>query len=101
MKWLLIFVPILALASSCPKGQYATCEKYLKGVHTKNQGRAFSDKFDEVCNENKTFQCIKIVVRGNVADEMKMQAKERGPQSALYAVTMEEEKFIYVFAKKQ
>ena len=100
MKWLLIFVPMLAMASTCPKGDFSACEKYLKGVHGKNQSRAFSDKYDEVCGENKTFQCIKIVVRGNVPEEMKMQAKERGPQSALYAVTIEEEKYIFVFAKK-
>ena len=100
MKWLLLFPSILAMASTCPKGHFAVCEKYLKSVHAKNQGRAFSDKYDEVCGENKTFQCIKIVVRGNVTDEMKMQSKERGLQSALFAVTLEEEKFIFVFAKK-
>ena len=100
MKWLLIFTSMLAMASTCPEGNFAACSKYLKSVHAKNQGRTFVEKYDEVCAANKTFQCIKIVVRGSVADEMKMQGQERGPQSALYAVTLEEEKFIFVFAKK-
>ena len=100
MKWLLFFIPTMALAGYCPKGNFVQCEKFLKTLHQKEIGKEFSDKYDEICGENKKFQCVKIVVRGNVDDEIKMQAKERGPKAALFTVTLEEEKYIFVFSKK-
>ena len=100
MKWILLLIPTMAFADLCPKGNLTQCQKYLKSIHSHDSGKDFSDKYDQVCSENKNFQCVKIVVRGDVKDEMKMQAQERGPKASLFPVTLEEEKYIFVFSKK-
>ncbi len=100
MKWILIFFPAVVFAETCPQGNYQKCQTILQSTHAKAKAQVFAEKFDAVCAENKTFQCIKIVVRGNIQEEIKMQAKERGPRSALFAVKLEDDQYIFVFAQK-
>lgn len=87
-------------APACQSGDLKSCQDYLKSQHRKGKAKAFAAAYDDVCLKNPTFSCVKIIVRADMNIEMKEQAKWRGPKAALYNITLDGEKFIYVLNEK-
>lgn len=95
----LAFVMNSAQASNCPTGDLKACQDYLKAEHAKKE-EAFKPKYDEVCNTNAKFSCVKVIVRGDIDEEMKFQIEKRGPKAALYTVEYDGDKYIYILTSK-
>jgi hypothetical protein len=88
-------------AGTCKVGQLRECQRYLQTqMGTIDQGRAFTEKFDQVCSQNNQFLCVKVIVRGDLDDEMKEQLSERGPTAAAYTVKLDDENYIFILAAK-
>lgn len=84
----------------CPAGDLKACQTYLKSLNETEKSAAFTEKYDQVCQGNKNFRCVKTIVRGDVTEEMKMMSKERGPKAALFSVEINDDKFVYVLMPK-
>jgi hypothetical protein len=92
----LILFGSLASADVCKKGDIKDCAKFLK---SKEGTPEFSNSYEQVCGENKTFKCLKRTVRGDVNEEMKYM-KEEYPKANLYKVNEGGEDKIFALDKK-
>lgn len=103
MKTILLLVLSLSATSSmamvdlCKKGDLKDCDAYLKGK-TGNP-EEFASAYEDICVANKSFKCLKIVVRGDVQEEMKFQ-KEEHPKARMYNVKVDGEEKIFMLEKK-
>ena len=60
-----LFLSLSAFADSCPVGNLKACQDYLK-LQQNDPESSFIEKYNEVCNANPTFSCIKVIVRGDM-----------------------------------
>lgn len=88
-----------AMAELCKAGDYKGCAAKLKALNQKEKGTEFQKKFDDVCMGSKKFKCVKKIVRGEIADEMKYTREER-PKANLFSATIDGENYIYIFELK-
>ena len=91
---------IPSYAGNCPLGSLKECQKFLKIEHAKGDNVAFATAYNEICSENLKFSCVKVTVRGDVAEEKKEQAKKKGNKASLFEVTLDGETYIYILAEK-
>ena len=95
-----LLLSAVTLADNCPAGNIKACQDYLKKEYAKNEIAEFAFSFDQVCNSNPKFSCIKIIVRGDIAEEKKEQTKKRGSKAAFFEVTKSGETYLYVLTEK-
>ena len=95
-----LLLSTVSFANNCPVGNIKACQDYLKQEHAKNEIAEFAVSFDQVCNLNPKFSCIKIIVRGDMTEEKKEQTKKRGPKAAFFEVTNGGETYLYVLTEK-
>ena len=89
-----------ATGANCPVGNLKSCSDFLKTEHAKTNDLVFATAYNEICSENPKFSCIKIIVRGDVQEELKEQLKKRGPKASLFPVTLDGETFVFVLTEK-
>ena len=91
-----LFLSCHAGAETCKKDDLKDCAKVLKA---KEGAEDFSATYDAVCGENKTFQCLKRTVRGDVKEELK-HMKEEFPKAKLFQTKENGEDKVFVLDKK-
>ena len=90
----------IAAGANCPVGNLKLCSDFLKTEHAKANDLGFATAYNEICSENPKFSCIKVIVRGDVQEELKEQLKKRGSKASLFPVTLDGETFVFVLAEK-
>lgn len=101
----LLFLGAIVLASSfahaeeelCKPADYKDCTRVLKA---KNKDTDFTAVYDQICNANKAFKCIKITIRGEPNEELAYQ-KTQYPKSQLFLTKSGGEDKIYVFEPRE
>lgn len=83
----------------CKPGDFKGCSAKLKAYNQTSKNASFEKKFDEVCMASKKFKCVKKVVRGEIADEMKYMVQEN-KKAQFYTAVIDGENFIYTFEQK-
>ncbi len=96
----LILFTAVSFADDCPVGNLKACQEHLKKEYAKNDIADFAANFDKICAVNPKFSCIKIIVRGDMAEEKKEQLKKRGSKANFFEVTKSGETYLYVLTEK-
>jgi hypothetical protein len=92
----ILLLGLAAHADTCKKGDLKDCGKVLKA---KEGADDFNSTYDAVCNENKTFKCLKRTVRGDIKEELKYM-KEEFPKAQLFPTKESGEDKVFVLDKK-
>jgi len=82
----------------CKTGDLGDCGRKLMATHKKDPVQ-FAKDYNEVCVANPKFKCVKIAVRGDVKDELKLMREER-PKAFLFQAGSPEDQYIYTLELK-
>lgn len=86
-----------AAETICKPKDLNDCAKVIK-THVGDR-EALNHSFNEICQENKTFKCTRVTVRGNVDEEITFKKKEN-PKAFLFPSKIGEDNVILMIQNK-
>ncbi len=92
--FLSFFAGVAQAKDLCKKGDLKDCTAFLKKLNESEKGERFEKAYNEICEENPKFKCVRKVVRGDVKEEMKYSVEEQ-PKAVFFEVTLDEETSIF------